>query len=170
MDMKAGRKRNTPDRFTPAAKAAFLVALERSGEYKAACAAVSISYHCVYDHRQRYPEFQVACEDALGRNYDKLLKVAYKLAVEGLITETYDKNGKVLTSKRTYSERILLKLLGRRDPAAWSDKVQVDSKATVEVRDRRVKTEDMTPRQQRAAREYLKSLLDEPRTSDPARN
>lgn len=163
--MKAGHPRNSPNRFDDKCKTAFLVALERSGEYKAACAAVSISYQTVYDHRQKYPDFQTACEDALGRNYACLLKVAYKLAVEGLITETYDKEGRVVHSKRTYSERILLKLLGRRDPAAWSDKVQVDQKATVEVRDKRVKTEDMTPRQQRAAREYLKTLLD-----DPARN
>lgn len=164
--MKPGRPKNTPDRFTAARKEAFLVALERSGEYKAACAAVAISYQTVYEHRQRSAEFQTACDDALGRQYDELMKIARKLAVEGLVTETYDKHGKVISSKRVYSERILLKMLARRDPAAWSDKVQIDQKVSGEVKHRRIKVEDMTRSQKRAARDFLKTIPDD----DPRQN
>ena len=75
-----------------------------------------------------------------------------------------NQNGKVISTKRVYSERILLKMLARLDPAGWSDKVQVDQKVTATVR-QRIKVEDMTPAQRTAARRFLATIPD-----DPARN
>ena len=156
------RTKGTPDVFTPPRKEAFLEALKRCGVYTAAAASVGLAYHTVYRHRKQDPAFQEACDNALGRNYDELLSVARKLAVEGLVTETYDKAGNVISSKMVYSERILLKMLARLDPAGWSDKVQVDQKVTGEIRTERIKVEDMTPAQRRAARQFLATLPDMP--------
>ncbi len=156
------RTKGTPDVFTLPVQAAFLEALERCGVYTAAAAAVGLTYATVYRHRKRYPEFQEQCDKALGRNYDELLSVARKLAVEGLVTETYDKAGNVISSKMVYSERILLKMLARLDPAGWSDKVQVDQKVSAEIRTERIKVEDMTPAQRRAARDFLATIPDSP--------
>ncbi len=137
-------------------------ALERCGAYTAAAASVDLAYTTVLRHRQRNPDFQERCDKALGRNYGELLGIARKLVVEGLVTETYDKNGKVISSKRVYSERVLLKMLTRLDPKGWSDKVQVDQHVTGEIKAERVKVEDMTPSQKRAARAYLATIPDAP--------
>ncbi len=156
------RTKGTPDVFTPALQEAFLEALKNCGVYTAAAAAVGLTYRLVYQFRQRNPDFQERCDKALGRNYGELMDVARKLAIEGLVTETYDKAGNVISSKRVYSERILLKMLARLDPAGWSDKVQVDQKVSAEIRTERIKVEDMTPAQRRAARDFLATIPDSP--------
>ena len=156
------RTKGTPDVFTSTLQEAFLDALRNCGVYTAAAASIGLTYATVYRHRQRNPDFQELCDKALGRNYEALLEIARKLAIEGLVTETYDKVGNVISSKRVYSERILLKMLARLDPAGWSDKVQVDQKVTGEIRTERIKVEDMTPAQRRAARAFLDTIPDAP--------
>lgn len=151
----------TPAKFTEAVRAAYVKALEKLASHKAASAAVRVHYATAWKWRNRDEGFAAECEAALGRSYGELLGVARKLAIEGLVTETYDKHGKVISTKRVYSERILLKMLARLDPAGWSDKVQVDQKVTATVR-QRIKVEDMTPAQRTAARRFLATIPDEP--------
>ncbi len=151
-----------PEKFTADVRAAYVEALARLASHKAAAAHVGVAYCTAWKWRKKDPELEAQCEAALGRAYGELLTVARKLAIEGLVEETYDKAGKVIARKRRYSERILLKMLARLDPAGWSDKLQVDSKATVEVTDKRIEVEKMTPEQRRKAREFLKTLPDAP--------
>ncbi len=151
-----------PAKFTADVRAAYVEALANLASHKAASAHVGVAYCTAWKWRNKLPEFKAECEDALGRAYGELLTVARKLAIEGLVEETYDKHGEVVTRKRRYSERILLKMLARLDPTGWSDKVQVDSKATVEIQDQRIKVEKMTPVQRRKAREFLATLPDDP--------
>lgn len=154
-----------PDRFTADVRASYVKALEKLSSHKAASAAVGVHYTTAWKWRKKEPEFEAECEAALGRFYGELLAVARKLAIEGLVEETYDKHGKVISCKRRYSERVLLKYLMKLAPKAWGDKVQVDGKTTVEVHDKRIKAEDMTPVQRRAARRFLSTVPD-----DVARN
>jgi hypothetical protein len=150
-----------PEKFTAAVRAAYIEALARLASHKAASAHVGVHYTTAWKWRKREPEFEASCEAALGRAYGELLTVARKLAIEGLIVETFDKAGNVITRKRVHSERILLKYLAKLDPAGWGDKVQVDSKATVEVTDKRIRVEDMTTAQKRAARRFLETVPDD---------
>ncbi len=156
------RTKGTPDVFTLPVQEAFLEALKRCGVYTASAASVGVSYHTILRHRRDRPEFQELCDEALGRNYAEALDIARKLAIKGLVKETYDKNGKVISSKTDYSERILIKILTKHDPAAWSDKVAIDQKVSAEIRSVRIKVEDMTPAQRRAARAYLATIPDAP--------
>ena len=154
-----------PAKFTETVRAAYVEALAVHASHKAAAAHVGVHYATALRWRNRDDAFEAECKAAMGRHYDDLLAVARRWAVEGLVVETYDKAGNVTGKKRIHSERILLKMLARANPAAWGDKVQVDSKGTVEVHDKRIKTESMTPAQLRAARDFLKTIPD-----DPARN
>jgi hypothetical protein len=154
-----------PAKFTADVRAAYVEALANLASHKAASAHVRVAYCTAWKWRKKDEEFAAACDDALGRAYGDLLKVARMLAIEGLVEETLDKHGAVVTRKRKYSERILLKFLAKLDPAGWSDKVQVDSTATVEIQDKRIEVEKMTPEQRRAGRAFLKTIPD-----DPSRN
>lgn len=158
-------RKRTPEKFTAVARAAYLEALANLASHKAASAHVGVHYNTALKWRKVDPTFDAACDDALGQHYSDLLTIARKWAIEGLIEETYDKNGKLIGKRRKYSERILLKMLARAAPAGWGDKVQVDSKGTLEVHDKRIRTEDMTPVQRRAARDFLRTVPD-----DVARN
>ncbi len=152
----------TPAKFTADVRAAYVEALAKLASHKAASAAVKVHYNTSHKWRKREPEFEAECEAALGRHYSELLDMARKWAIEGLVEETYDKEGKVTGKRKRYSERILLKMLARAAPEGWSDKVQVDSKATVEIQDKRIKVEKMTPEQRRAGRAFLATLPDDP--------
>lgn len=154
-----------PAKFTPAVRAAYVEALARLASHKAAAAHVGVAYCTAWKWRKKDPELEAECENALGQAYGELLTVARKLAIEGLVIETLDKAGNVIKTERRYSERILLRMLARLDPAGWSDKLQVDSKSTVEVHDKRIKVEAMTPSQRRAARRFLETIPE-----DPSRN
>lgn len=149
------------DKHKATVRAAYVEALQKLASHKAASAAVGVHYTTSWKWRKNEADFAEACDRALGRSYGELLAVARKLAIEGLVVETFDKAGNVVSRKRVYSERILLKFLAKLDPAGWSDKVQLDSKSTVEIRDKRIRAEDMTPGQRRAAREFLATLPDD---------
>ena len=151
----------TPAKFTPAVRAAYVEALGKLASHKAAAAHVGVAYCTAWKWRKKDPIFAAECEQALGEAYGELLHVARKLAIEGLVIETLDKAGNVIKTERRYSERILLRMLARLDPAGWSDKLHVDSKTTVELSDKRIKVEDMTPAQKRAARDYLRTVPDD---------
>jgi hypothetical protein len=135
--------------------------LAKTASHKAASAAVGVAYCTAWKWRKRDDVFAAACDDALGRAYGELLAVARKLAIEGLVEETYDKAGNVVSRRRKYSERILLKFLAKLDPAGWGDKLHVDGKQTVELEDKRLPVEKMTPEQRRLARNFLRSIPDD---------
>ena len=151
----------TPEKFTDAARAAYLEALEKLASHKAASAHIGVHYTTVWKWRQKDTAFGEACDAALGKHYKELLAVARTWAIEGIVEETYNKEGKVIAKRRRFSERILLKMLARLRPADWGDKVQVDQKGTLEVTDKRIRTEDMTPEQLRAGRVFLATLPDD---------
>ncbi len=158
-------RKRPPEKFTDDVRAAYLEALAQTASYKASAAHVGVHYTTALRWRQKDAAFQEACDTALSSHYRELLAAARQWAIDGIIEETYDKAGNVTGKRRRRSERILLRMLARANPAAWGDKVQVDSKGTVEIQDKRIKTEDMTPEQLRAMRALLATIPD-----DPARN
>jgi hypothetical protein len=152
-----------PTKFTPAKQAAYLAALEETGEVSSSAALVKVSRQCVYDRMKADPEFLTACEEAQGRLDARIMATVRKLAVEGTTVYTYGKDGKVATEKRVFSERVLLAWLKARHRERWGDKVEVDQNVhgTV-VSEQRIRVEDMSPEQLRAARAFVATLPEGP--------
>ncbi len=148
-----------PRKFTPHKRTLYLKALEQSGEIAPCAAAVEVSRQCIYDTMKRDPDFRDACEEAQGRLDAKIMATVERLAVEGTVVYTYDKNGKVATEKRVFSERVLLAWLKRRHREDWGDKVEVDQRVSgTVIQEQRIRVEDMTPAQLRAARAFVATL------------
>lgn len=153
--MKAGE-------FDAEAKAAFVLAYERTGEKKAAAAAVGVSRVTVYTHLAKDSEFREECERARGRLYGLIVEKLKHLAIEGVEKTTYDKDGNVVAVTRTYEPRLMLAWLKRLEREKWGDQVKVDQnvRGQIDVKETRVRVEDLTPDQRRAARDFLSTLPD----------
>ncbi len=152
-----------PTKFTPTKQAAYVKALEQSGEVSPCAAAVGVSRQCIYDRMKVDPDFRDACEMAQGRLDAEIMATVKRLTVEGTVTETFGKNGEVVSRKRVFSERILIAWLKRRDRAAWGDKVEVDQTLHGKViSEQRIRVEDMTPAQLTAARAFVATLPEGP--------
>ncbi len=147
-----------PTKFDEEKRGAYLLALERSGEVTAASASVGVCRQTIYQHMHDDDGFRDACERAVGRLIEKAMAVAKTLALEGLVEKFYDpKTGELVREKRTYSERILLKLLARHQPREWGDKVAIDQTVKGDVKVTRVEPKELT----RPARNRVRDLLDE---------
>jgi hypothetical protein len=148
-----------PTKFTPDKQAAYLKALEHTGEVSPSAASVGVSRQCIYDRMKVDPDFREQCEAAQGRLDALIMETVRKLVVEGTVTETYGKNGEVVSRKRVFSDRILNAWLKRRDREAWGDKVDVDQRVSgTVVQEQRIRVEDMTPAQLTAARAFVATL------------
>ncbi len=117
--------------FDAKRKARYVIAFEKCGEVAAAAAAVNISRRTVYNHMQSDPDFADEVEKADGRLLGRIIGEVEQLALFGVETKHYAPDGKTVThSTRKKSEKLLLAWLKRREPANWSDKIQVDQTVT----------------------------------------
>lgn len=148
-----------PSKFTPPKQALYLEALEQSGEVTAASSAAGVGRQCIYDRMKADPDFAALCEQAQSRLDARIMGTVQKLAIEGTTVYTYGKDGQVATEKVVYSERILLAWLKRRNRAEWGDRVEVDQQVSgTVVHEQRIRVEDMSPEQLRAARAFVGTL------------
>ncbi len=143
-------------KFTPERQAVFLAALAKTGEIVASAALAGVARHTVYDRMKADPDFAAACKHARAVLLSRLVAVAEKLAIEGLVEEQFDRNGKKIGEKRKYSERVLLRWLARAAPEQWGDKIKIDQKVSAKVEHRTVKPRDLSPE----GRAHVKGLLD----------
>lgn len=104
------------DGFTPLRQRAFLRALTETGDVRAACAKVGLSNEAAYRARSTYPAFAAAWDRALGQSVAVLEQVAYERAVEGVEEQVWHA-GKVVGTRRRYSEVLLRSLVVKADPA-----------------------------------------------------
>lgn len=72
----------TPKKSAGEWRPAFLQALRNSGNVRAACQAAGIDRKTAYQHRDKYPDFAAAWQDALDEAIDALEAVARKRALE----------------------------------------------------------------------------------------
>jgi len=152
-----GRPAGTDTTMTPEVRAAFLLALERTGAWKASCAAVGISYSTMKNCRDRDPEFADDCARALGRLEDQMMQQVKHLALEGVEEPIFDRNGNEIGTRRKFSERVLLAWLRKQESGSWLDKGKVKVEGSVEHQ-HRVQVEDLTPKQRRMARDLLADI------------
>jgi len=149
----------TPRKFTPDKRTLYLKALEATGEVSPSASAVGVSRQCIYDTMEHDPEFRDACEQAQGKLDARLMATVEKLALKGMVTVKYDKNGKVASRRRSFDTRMVIAWLKRRDRAAWGDQLAVDKRVTgTVIHEQRIRVEDMTPQQLRAARAFVETL------------
>lgn len=148
--------------FTSELKAAFVLAYERSGEKKAAAAAVGMTRQTIYNHLGSDPEFAADCERARGRLLETCIERLKHLAIDGVLKTTYDKDGNVVAVTKIYSERMLLAWLKRLERDKWGDKVAVDQKITAHVT---TAPKDIPREARRSLRAALALLPDNPEPS-----
>jgi len=119
--------------FNAARKAAYVIAFEKCGEVAAAAASVNISRRTVYNHMQSDPDFAHEVEMADGRLLGRIIGEVEHLALFGVKTKHYTAEGVYTHTTTKKSEKLLLAWLKRREPANWSDKVQIDQTVTTKA-------------------------------------
>jgi len=145
--------------FDAERKAAFVLAYERTGEKKAAAAAVGVTRQTIYDHLRKDPEFARDVEQARGRLLETLMNRLKHVAVDGVKTTRYDKDGNKISETVTYDVRALLAWLKRLERDKWGDKVAVDQKVRGHVEhDHRVTPKDLPVEARRRMRDLLDAL------------
>lgn len=146
-----------PLKFDAERRAAYLLAYERIGEVAPAAAAVGVHRSTIYGTMAKDPDFKEACDVALARLLDKAHATLRKIAIDGVVTKTYDKEGNLVREETKYDTRALLRFLARHDPA-WRDKVEVDQTVTGSMEH----THSVQPKDlSRSARSRVRDLLDE---------
>lgn len=150
--------------MTPEVKAAYLIALERSGCYKAAAGSVGVTDNCARYWRNKDPQFKEDCDRARGVLRDQLMRQLKKLAIDGVTEPIFNKHGEEVGQRRKFSERALLAWLRREETGSWAPTNQVTHKVegTVEHKHTgRVEIDALTAEQRRAARAFLQTLPDD---------
>ena len=100
----------------------FLEAFRECGTISAAARAVGIDPKTVYNRRLSDPEFAAAFEEAKEDAADSLEDEARRRAVEG-VEEPIIINGKVVATRRKYSDGLLAMLLKAAKPEKYRDSV-----------------------------------------------
>jgi len=121
-------------KFNAERKAAYVEALEKTGELVAAAAAVGFSRQCIYTNLNKDPQFAEECEKAKGRLYGRLMDAMDELSLKGHRTDHFAADG-VTKTHSTYKKdtKLLLAWLKRTMPSKWSDKLQIDQTVTTKV-------------------------------------
>jgi hypothetical protein len=110
--------RQRHDGWTEERQRRFLQALAMTGCVRDACRVAGMSNVAGYRLRKVSPEFREAWDRALDHAKVGLKAVAYARAVEG-VEEPIIQGGKVVATKRKYSDSLLRMLMQASDPEAF---------------------------------------------------
>jgi hypothetical protein len=99
---------------------AFLVALGQTCNVASACRAARVSRRTAYYHREKFPKFRGAWDDAIDEAVDVLEGEARRRAVEGTDRPVFYK-GKQVGAIREYSDKLLIFLLKANRPEKYRD-------------------------------------------------
>ena len=102
----------------------FLQKLSETGLLARSAFAIGVSRENIYSYRQRHPEFDIACEQALALFIDKIGERVAELAF-GKKEPVYFK-GQLVGHRESYDIRALEMLAKKYDPG-FSDKLRVDA-------------------------------------------
>ncbi|MBA3667407.1 MAG: hypothetical protein H0W65_06765 [Sphingomonas sp.] len=102
------------DGWTPAARAAFLDTLARSGVVTDACKEVAISAQAAYNLRNRDRLFAAGWDAALGLARARLADDLYARAVHGSIEQIW-KDGAIVAERHRHDNRLSIAVLNRLD-------------------------------------------------------
>lgn len=113
-------------KFTLKKQRAFFEALRRSGNVTVAADSVAVSRRTVYDHRAADPAFAALWEEAYEEAIDALEAEARRRAVDGVVVDHLDKDGKLLFTDTRYSDVLLIFLLKGARPEKYRDNVRTE--------------------------------------------
>lgn len=106
-------------------KQVFITALLKSSNVSAACRKAKISRAVAYDHRETDTEFAAAWEEALEMALDDAESEAWRRGVKGTISNRqYDKDGKLISATRQYSDTLLIFMLKAHRPAKYRETIR----------------------------------------------
>jgi len=125
-------------RFNAEAKERYVESLAKHGWKHTAAKAAGVCTRTAERHRSRTddyydPDFDRDCHEAEMRFVDALRESARQRAQDGWVeTERYDEDGNLVQRTRKYSDRLLVELLRRKDPA-FRPEVRIDQATHVQV-------------------------------------
>lgn len=115
--LPAKKARTRRDGFTAVRKQKFLGALGRTGVVRDACKIAGISSTTVYRHAKKDADFAAAMTEAHASALPTLNAAAFERAVEG-VDEPIVHGGKIVGTRKKYSDPLLKEILGRAADAA----------------------------------------------------
>ena len=114
-----------PRKLTPQRMAMYCEYLAQHGRPMHAAESVGVTSTTIQDWRKKDPEFNQAVEEAKAAFLDRCWQHADKLAFEGVLQQTFDRNGAVISEKMEYAKDLLAMRLKKADPEL-RDRTAVD--------------------------------------------
>jgi len=105
---------------TPKDRAAFLEALQNTGNVSTSCQIAGLPRSCVYDWREADSDFAAHWVSALKLGCDALEDEAVRRGCEGHLKPVFHQ-GKEIGTIREYSDTLLIFMLKARRPARFRD-------------------------------------------------
>ncbi len=124
--------------------AAFLAAYSTVMTVRHAASIAGISRTTHYEWLKTDPEYAKAFEQAKLDACDMLEKEALRRAVAGVEEVTYDKEGKVVSTKKRYSDTLLIVLMKANMPDKYIERRAIELAGTVAVKATVVPAEELT--------------------------
>lgn len=151
-----------PYKFTEERREVFLKALARLGIIAAACGAAKIARVTVARHRAADAEFEAQVQTALDEHYRDLTETARAAAIDGLVDETYDKDGNLISRRRRISDAVLRAWLRHKETGSWCDRAKVEIEGKVKhEHSGRIEVAKLNDDQRRRARDFLLAMQNE---------
>lgn len=116
-------------KFDDVQKDIYLTELAEHGLKGKAARSAGVCMQTVQDHREIDPDFQMSEHEALRKYRDKFVQHATNLAYNGIVTEKFDAQGKVVEKKIEYPIRLIELELKRVEPE-YRDKQTIDLNTT----------------------------------------
>jgi hypothetical protein len=110
------RSRQRATKFNDAAKELFLKHYRQTFRLYDSAHYAGVSCQTVLTHKKKDPVFAAAMEEARYIYADMVEKTMHKVAIEGTIKTTYDKQGNVVSEEIIYATNILAMMAKRANP------------------------------------------------------
>ena len=120
------------DEFTEAKRAVFLDVLEKTSGVTTAARAAGVSRKTAYEHRNKDPEFAARWDEAEDSYADRLVREAYRRAVDGVDEPVYQQ-GELVGVIRRYSDSLLNSKLKAHRPEKYRERVTAEVTTTAKV-------------------------------------
>lgn len=130
------KKRKIQKRLVPHVwKAGFIEHLRKHGNISAAARSVNVERKAAYDAKQTDLDFAAQWEDAIEEATDALEAEARRRALEGILVESYDKDGNLRSTRMEYSDTLMIVLLKAHRPEKFKERFsgEVNTKGSLTV-------------------------------------
>lgn len=117
--------------ITPPKLRGFLIRLSERGLWSEACRGLGVGTRAMRRIRAECKPFADLCAECEGIAADRLEASAWRLAVEGVIEECFDREGRVITRKRRHDSTLHGKLMDGSRPEKYRPAKSADVQAGI---------------------------------------